>query len=100
MVWEYKLIQDSKYSTSYGAVATSSLEELQDRIDGLETAAHGVPRGVYPVLSPLQVEAKRPLLEKLRPVLEFHQVPQGPGGRSPSPAELAAILSRINFKLG
>ena len=99
VVWEYKLIQDSKYSTSYGAVATSSLDELQDRIEALKqlpTVSH-----VESILSflPSEVDAKRPLLEKLRPVLSSIKFSGEPASVS-GPAELAAILSRINFKIG
>ncbi len=99
VVWEYKLIQDSKYSTSYGAVATSSLDELQDRIAALKklpTVSH-----VESILSflPSEVDAKRPLLEKLRPVLSSIKFSKEPTSVS-GPAELAAILSRINFKIG
>ncbi|HZE21279.1 MAG TPA: MMPL family transporter, partial [Desulfobaccales bacterium] len=36
VVWEYKLIQDSKYSTSYGALATASLRELKARTEALK----------------------------------------------------------------
>lgn len=99
VIWENKLIQDSKYSTSYGAVATSSLEELQARITALKklpTVSH-----VESILSflPSDVDAKRSLLEKLRPVLRSIQFSGKPATVS-GPAETAAILSRINFKLG
>ncbi len=98
VVWEYKLIQDSKYSTSYGALATASLEELIARSEALKrlpTVSH-----VESVLSflPQQVEAKRPILRQMLPVLSAINFPQAPAGR-PEPQELAAILSRINFKV-
>ena len=99
MVWEYKLIQDSKYSTSYGAVATSSLEELEARCEALKqlpTVSH-----VESILSflPAEVNVKRPLLEELQPVLSSIKFPKAPASPS-GPAEMAAILSRINFKMG
>jgi hopanoid biosynthesis associated RND transporter like protein HpnN len=99
VVWEYKLIKDSKYSTSYGAVATSSLAELQERIDALKklaTVSH-----VESILSflPTEVSSKRPILEEIRRVLNPLKFPKDPLSPS-SPAELAAILSRINFKIG
>jgi hopanoid biosynthesis associated RND transporter like protein HpnN len=98
VVWEYKLIQDSKYSTSYGALATASLEELVTRSEALKrlpTVSH-----VESVLSflPQQVEAKRPLLREMLPVLNAIKFPRAPAGK-PEPQELAAILSRINFKV-
>ena len=98
VVWEYKLIQDSKYSTSYGALATASLEELAARSEALKrlpTVSH-----VESILSflPHQVEAKRLLLKEMQPVLDAINFPRVPAG-SPEPQELAAILSRINFKV-
>ena len=98
VVWEYKLIQDSKYSTSYGALATASLKELAARTEALKslpTVSH-----VESVLSflPQQVAAKRPLLREMRPVLNAINFPRAPAG-PPDPQELAAILSRINFKV-
>jgi hypothetical protein len=98
VVWEYKLIQDSKYSTSYGALATASLEELIARSEDLKrlpTVSH-----VESVLSflPQQVAAKRPILRQMLPVLNAINFPQAPAGL-PEPQELAAILSRINFKV-
>ncbi len=98
VVWEYKLIQDSKYSTSYGAVATASLKELTARSEALKrlpTVSH-----VESILSflPHQVEAKRLLLKEMQPILAAIKFPRAPAG-APEPRELAAILSRINFKV-
>ena len=98
VVWEYKLIQDSKYSTSYGALATASLEELVARSEALKrlpTVSH-----VESVLSflPQQVEAKRPILAQMLPVLNAINFPRAPAGPA-EPQALAEILSRINFKV-
>jgi hopanoid biosynthesis associated RND transporter like protein HpnN len=98
VVWEYKLIEDSKYSTSYGAVATSSLKELKARTDALKnlpTVSH-----VESVLSfiPQQVTAKRPILKEILPVISAINFPAAPAGPS-DPQALAGILSRINFKM-
>jgi hopanoid biosynthesis associated RND transporter like protein HpnN len=98
VVWEYKLIEDSKYSTSYGALATSSLEELTARSEALKrlpTVSH-----VESVLSflPQQVEAKRLLLTQMQPVLNAITFPRAPAG-PPEPQALAEILGRINFKV-
>jgi len=98
VVWEYKLIEDSKYSTSYGALATSSLRELEARTEALKrlpTVSH-----VESVLSflPQQVEAKRPMLAQMLPVLNAINIPQAPAGPA-GPQALADILSRINFKV-
>jgi uncharacterized protein len=98
VVWEYKLIQDSKYSTSYGALATATLKELAARSEALKslpTVSH-----VESVLSflPHQVMEKRPLLREMLPVLNAISFPRAPAGPS-DPQELAAILGRINFKV-
>jgi hopanoid biosynthesis associated RND transporter like protein HpnN len=98
VVWEYKLIQDSKYSTSYGALATASLEELAARSEALKrlpTVSH-----VESILSflPQQVEAKRPILAQMLPVLNAINFPRAPVGMADPPA-LAEILRRINFKV-
>jgi uncharacterized protein len=98
VVWEYKLIQDSKYSTSYGAMATASLKELESRTEALKslsTVSH-----VESVLSflPHQVTEKRLLLKEMRPVVNAINFPGAPAGPA-DPRELAAILSRINFKM-
>jgi hopanoid biosynthesis associated RND transporter like protein HpnN len=97
VVWEYKLIEDSKYSTSYGALATSSLQELKTRTETLKclpTVSH-----VESILSflPREVDQKRPILREMLPELNRLTFPRAPAGPS-DPRELAAILSRINFK--
>jgi hopanoid biosynthesis associated RND transporter like protein HpnN len=99
VVWENNLLRESKYSTSYGALATASLGELKARIEALKrlpTVSH-----VESVLSflPADPEAKRPLLKAMQPVLSSIHFPGAPAGPA-NPRELAAILSRINFKLG
>ena len=99
VVWENNLLKESKYSTSYGAIATASLNELQARTEALKklpTVSH-----VESVLSflPSRPEEKRPFLEEMRPVvtaIHFTRTPAAPS----NPQELAAILSRINFKMG
>jgi len=97
VVWENKLIADSKYSTSYGALATASLADLQTKIAALkklETVSH-----VESVLSflPGQVEEKRPILEAMQPLL--HTVDFSERAAAAAPKDLAIILSRINFKM-
>ncbi|MFZ5448956.1 MAG: MMPL family transporter [Thermodesulfobacteriota bacterium] len=98
VVWEYKLIENSKYSTSYGAVATASLSELAARTEALKklpTVSH-----VESVLSflPQHVAEKRKILREMLPVVQGIQFPAAPAGPS-DPQDLAAILSRINFKM-
>jgi hopanoid biosynthesis associated RND transporter like protein HpnN len=98
VVWEYKLIKDSKYSTSYGALITTSLKELEARTEALKklpTVAH-----VESVLSflPHRVPEKRQILKKMLPAVRSIQFPAAPAGPT-DPQALAAILSRINFKM-
>ncbi len=98
VVWEMKLIQESKYSTSYGTMLVSGLKKLPEAIDHLkklESVSH-----VESILSflPSQVEAKQRLLEELQPVVmgtNFTARPQAPS----APGELAAVLGRLHFKL-
>ncbi len=101
VVWEHKLIKGSQYSTSYGAMATASLPELEARSKALKklaTVSH-----VESVLSflPNEVEAKRPILEELKPLLAQTDLPAArPSPSSPSsPEELADVLGRIQFKV-
>jgi hopanoid biosynthesis associated RND transporter like protein HpnN len=98
VVWEYKLIQDSKYSTSYGALATATLKELEARTEALKklpTVSH-----VESIRSflPHRVTAKRQILREMLPTLQAIHFSGAPAGPS-DPRELAAILSRINFKV-
>jgi hopanoid biosynthesis associated RND transporter like protein HpnN len=98
VVWEYKLIEDSKYSTSYGALATASLKELQTRSEALKklpTVSH-----VESVLSflPHQVTEKRQILREMLPAIRTINFPVAAAGPS-DPQALAGILSRINFKM-
>ena len=98
VVWEYKLIKDSKYSTSYGAMATASLKELAARSEALKnlpTVSH-----VESVLSflPTHIAGKRQILREMLPVVNGVTFPPAPAAPS-HPQELAAILSRINFKM-
>jgi uncharacterized protein len=99
VVWEYKLIESSKYSTSYGAMASASLQELKVRTEALKklpTVSH-----VESILSflPRQVTEKRRILQQLLPITQDIKFPAVPGG-SVDPQALASILGRINFKMG
>jgi hopanoid biosynthesis associated RND transporter like protein HpnN len=98
VVWEQKLIRESKYSTTYGAMVVSStkdLPRLTEALKNLDTVSH-----VESILSflPAQVESKQRLLAEMKPLVAginfaFH---------SPTPSdprELASILGRIRFKL-
>ncbi len=98
VVWENNLLKQSKYSTSYGAMVTASLNGLQARSEALKklpTVSH-----VESILSflPSDQGEKRRILEEMKPVLTSINFPQTQA--APSDArEVAAILSRINFKM-
>jgi uncharacterized protein len=97
VVWELKLIEGSRYSVVYGAMMASSLEELPVKVKALkelETVSH-----VESILSflPREVEAKRPILDDLRPVLTKYDFPAAPIYSDVD--ELADVLGRISYKL-
>lgn len=98
VVWEMKLIKESKYSTSYGTMMVMGLKRLPETIDALKKL--DTVSQVESILSflPSQVEAKQRLLKELQPVINgvnFTAAPPNP----PDQAELAPILGRIHFKL-
>ncbi|MFA5110475.1 MAG: MMPL family transporter [Desulfobaccales bacterium] len=98
VVWEQKLIRESKYSTSYGAMLVSSTADLPGLSKALKNL--GSVSHVESILSflPTQVEAKQRLLAELRPLVTgisfMADVPA-----SSDPQELASILERIRFKI-
>ena len=98
VVWEYKLLKESKYSTSYGAMATASLSDLEARTQALKKLP--VVSHVESILSflPSDVPAKEHLLDELRPVFRGVTFPAAPAASS-SPQELASVLGRIDFKV-
>jgi uncharacterized protein len=98
VVWEQKLIQGSKYSTSYGAMIVSSTKDLPsmtETLKKLDSVSH-----VESILSflPTQVEAKQRLMAELRPLVTGISFAAAPPTHS-DPQELASILGRIRFKL-
>jgi len=98
VVWEMKLLKDSRYSTAYGALTANSLEELEAKarkLKELPTVSH-----VESALSflPSGVEAKRAMLQEMKPLFAQMEFPGAPATPS-HPQELAEVLGRINFKL-
>ncbi len=98
VVWEMKLLKDSRYSTAYGALTAGSLEELKNKSSALKklpTVSH-----VESILSffPDQAETKREQLAKLAPAIQQVSF-SSPSGGSASPQALAAVLGPIHFKL-
>ncbi|MEW6387218.1 MAG: MMPL family transporter [Thermodesulfobacteriota bacterium] len=96
--WELKLLKDSRYSTSYGAMTAGNLTELKDKTEALKklpTVSH-----VESILSflPSEVEAKRQITRELTPLVTETDFPKTIRKLS-VPSELAKVLGRIRFKL-
>ena len=96
--WELKLLKDSRYSTSYGAMTAGNLTELEAKTEALKklaTVSH-----VESILSflPTEVEAKRQITRELAPLLTQTAFPETLRQFS-DPRELAKVLGRIRFKL-
>ncbi len=98
VVWEMKLLKDSRYSTAYGALTADSLADLKAKsaaLKKLATVSH-----VESVLSffPERAEAKRGQLENLAPLVEPIAFPPAPAAAA-DPRALAQVLGPIHFKL-
>jgi uncharacterized protein len=99
VVWEMKLLKNSRYSTSYGALTTKSLGDLKAKsaiLKELPTVSH-----VESILSffPEHPEAKREQLAELAPIFQKISFPASPASPA-DPRELAQVLGSINYKLG
>jgi len=97
VVWEMKLLKDSRYSTAYGALTADSLEELKAKkaaLKKLPTVSH-----VESILSffPENAEAKKKQLAELAPIFRKISFPATPVYSDPQ--ALAEVLGRIHFKL-
>jgi hopanoid biosynthesis associated RND transporter like protein HpnN len=98
VVWEMKLLRESRYSTTFGSLSASSIGELKAKSAALEklpTVAH-----VESVLSflPDHVQEKRPIIKAMDPVLTRINFPAMISAFS-NPKDMADILGRINFKM-
>jgi hypothetical protein len=98
VIWEMKLLKESRYSTTFGTLAAQSLEDLKAKsaaLKKLPTVAH-----VESVLSfmPDHVRQKRPELEALAPILTSIEFPKTITSFS-NPKDLATVLGKINFKM-
>ena len=98
VVWEMRLLEESKYSTSFGAMTADSLQDLEAKTAALKklpTISH-----VESVLSflPADVEKKRHIIKEIQSNLAGLEFPKAPKGLS-EPQGLAEILGRINFKM-
>jgi hopanoid biosynthesis associated RND transporter like protein HpnN len=98
VIWEMKLLKESKYSTTFGTLAAHAIEDLRAKsaaLKKLPTVAH-----VESVLSfmPDQVKEKRPELAALAPVLTSIEFPRTITSFS-NPKDLATVLGKIDFKM-
>ena len=98
VVWEMKLMKNSRYSTAFGAITTNSLDDLKTKaaaLKKLSTVSH-----VESILSffPEQPEAKKEQLAKLAPIFQKVAIPATLEHPS-DPRELAGALGGIQFKL-
>jgi hopanoid biosynthesis associated RND transporter like protein HpnN len=97
VVWELKLMKDSRYSTAYGALTADSIKELKAKsaaLKKLPTVSH-----VESILSflPEDPEGKKEQLAKLAPIIKGVSISSSPV--SPNPKALAEVLGHIHFKL-
>lgn len=101
VVWELKLLNESRYSSSYGTMMATRLEDLSRKVDELKkkpTVSH-----VESIMSflPEEPQLKQRLIAEMAPL--FSQVQFAPPAASDRPVnlkELSDILGRIRFKLG
>jgi len=97
VVWENRILQESKYSTSFGAVTANSREELEAKTAALkQLATVSRVESVFSYL-PADVQEKRPLLEEMHSIVTSIKFPLALS--SSAPRDLAAILRRLNFKM-
>ncbi|MBW1991125.1 MAG: MMPL family transporter [Deltaproteobacteria bacterium] len=98
VVWELKILEGARYSSSYGTMVAVNLKELPAKVKALKqlpTVSH-----CESILSflPEEIPAKRRLIRELKPVvasIKFADQPAAPT----DPKELANILGRIHVKL-
>ena len=85
VVWEMRLLEESKYSTSFGAMTADSLQDLEAKTAALKqlpTISH-----VESVLSflPADVEKKRPIIKEIQSNTGRSGVSRGPEGALQAP---------------
>ena len=98
VIWEKKLVEDSKRPSMYGAVLARSLEEVQRKTSALEALPTVSEVQSVKSLLPLEQKKKINLLRQMRPLL----VEVGPLQASTDPiklSELDEVFGRIRFKM-
>jgi uncharacterized protein len=98
VIWEMKILNDSKRSSMYGAVLAHSLEEVERKAKALESLPSVSEVQSVATLLPHDQEDKIGLVRKLKPLLPGPQHFRDAGGRV-NPQELKNTLSKIRFKM-
>jgi hypothetical protein len=101
VVWELRLLNESRYSSSYGTMVATGIDDLPRKVQELKkkpTVSH-----VESILSflPEQPELKQEFIAGMAPLLtavEF--APPAASDRPVNLQELRDILGRLRFKLG
>lgn len=97
VVWENRILKESKYSTSFGALMADSQEKLKAKAGALrKLATVSQVESVFSFL-PAEIQEKRALLKEMAPTIASLAFPQVPV--SSMPQDIVAILGRINFKM-
>ncbi len=98
VIWEMKILNDSKRSSMYGAVLAHSLEEVDKKSKALESLPSVSEVQSVATLLPGDQESKLGLIKQLKPLL-----PEVRNFRNSSeridPNQLTNTLSRISFKM-
>ncbi len=98
VLWEKKLISESKNPSMYGAVFVRSLEEIRLKTAALEALPTVSEVQSVQNLLPSAQEEKIDLLRRMKPLLSGIKLRKDPRGGVNIP-ELSEILGRIRFKM-
>jgi len=98
VLWEKKLISESKHPSMYGAVIARSLEEVRKKTASLKALSTVSEVQSIESLLPLDQKEKIDLLRQMRPLLAGIGMLQNPGNPV-NLSELNEVFGRIRFKM-
>lgn len=98
VIWEMKILSESKRSSMYGAVLAHSMEEVERKAKALEALPSVSEVQSVATLLPHDQEQKLGLMQQLEPLLPEARTIRNPGEPVNLP-ELKNVLSRISFKM-
>lgn len=98
VVWEMKILNESKRSSMYGAVLARSLEEVEQKAKALERLPSVSEVQSVATLLPHDQERKMELIRQLKPLLPEVRKFRQPGEPA-NPPDLKNTLSKISFKM-